>query len=1155
MGNNKSITLFFILLLICAGKTIAQVSPFYPIARDTFKVIPQNKYFISSVAVLPGSEIILINNKTLSKADYTFSYSEGYFSLNKEVKPALFDTIIIMYQSYITGLKKEYKNRTLVIIPGKENTPVSKIVLNEKKVPISESIFGKGIQKSGSLIRGFQVSSNRDFTLNSGLRLQLSGRISEDIEIVAALSDENIPIQPEGNTERLNEIDKVFIQLKHKNVIGTFGDYELKVNSGEFSKLNRKLQGLKGEFFAGDFQGGIAIASSRGKFNTYLLSGRDGNQGPYRLYGANNENDITVIAGSEKVFVDGLEMKRGENNDYIIEYSTAQVTFTSRRLITSASRISVDFEYTDRRYQRNFLGLNLATKLLDDKLKLAFNYYREGDDQGNLVDYTLTDEEKKTLEQAGNDRTKAVVTGVSVATPDSTGKVQGFYSKSDTTINGNRFSYYIYAPSSAKSIYNVVFTYVGEGKGDYSRVTLSNYKFAGIGAGSYLPVKYLPMPELKQNANLIIETSFIKNINFNIELAGSSYNANRFSSTSGSDNSGFAANLYFDLKPVDLNLLQTDLGKVSFNVRERYMQSKYSPFDRINPVEFNRDYNYSSNINADEELREINLNYLPSARLNLNTKYGMLKKGGDFKSDRYVIAAKFNDPESGYLEYNFDYVNTDNLALSSSWNKQNGRAYYTIGKFRPGIEFLFENKEEKKNNTDSLYTSSLRYFEAAPYVELVKITGFDLRTQVSFREESAPVAGIMQKQSDAFLRSLKIGFRLIPEISSTINLTLRNKTYTSVFRQKGYSDNETFLIYSQNKLNFFNSAVTGDIYYEAATEQTAKQQKVFVKVAKGSGNYKYIGDVNGNGVADENDFELTAYDGEFVVIMLPTDQLFPVVDLKTSSKWNVDFAKIFASDGFFAKILRPVSTETFIRIEENSKISSTKDIYLLNLSKFLNDSTTIRGSNYFQQDIFLFKNESDLSIRTRFSERKSLSQYSGGAEKGFSNEKSVRVRFQMVDEISNQTDYINQNDNYFSQTANNRSRQIYKNELSTDFSYRPENNIEAGLKIVVGKIEDKFPKEPTEISSNSQILRINFSFVGIGRLRAEFERNELVANTGNFIPYEVTNGNQIGKNYFWRFSFDYRLAANFSASVNYDGRMQGGSRVIHSLRAEARAFF
>jgi len=88
------------------------------------------------------------------------------------------------------------------------------------------------------------------------------------------------------------------------------------------------------------------------------------------------------------------------------------------------------------------------------------------------------------------------------------------------------------------------------------------------------------------------------------------------------------------------------------------------------------------------------------------------------------------------------------------------------------------------------------------------------------------------------------------------------------------------------------------------------------------------------------------------------------------------------------------------------------------------------------------------------------------------------------------------------------------------------------------------------------LIRINLSFAGTGRLSIELERTELLANTTqNFLPYELTAGNQLGKNYFWRLNFDYRLASFLQTTVSYDGRLQGSSKVVHTARAEARAYF
>ncbi|MBK7868736.1 MAG: hypothetical protein IPJ75_18035 [Ignavibacteriales bacterium] len=85
---------------------------------------------------------------------------------------------------------------------------------------------------------------------------------------------------------------------------------------------------------------------------------------------------------------------------------------------------------------------------------------------------------------------------------------------------------------------------------------------------------------------------------------------------------------------------------------------------------------------------------------------------------------------------------------------------------------------------------------------------------------------------------------------------------------------------------------------------------------------------------------------------------------------------------------------------------------------------------------------------------------------------------------------------------------------------------------------------------------MNFSFAGTGRVRFEVERTELIKNdTENFLPFELTNGNLVGKNYFWRLNFDYRISANLQSTLGYDGRSQGGGKVIHTARAEVRAFF
>ena len=1152
----KRIIVIFLIIIQITPLLLAQEKFNSIEVVDTFRVNLANSYKLKSLSILPYSEKITLGDKVLSRDFYSIDYIHGRFHLSDSLFYSLLDTVVIEYQTVLMGLKREYKRRSLVIKFDDKFQDSIRVIKDESGALTTDEIFGKDIQRSGSIIRGFTVGTNKDFSVNSGLRLQMSGKLSDDIEIVAALTDENTPIQPEGNTERLEELDKVFIQFRHPNVIGTFGDYELVGSTGEFGKINRKLQGLKGEFNYDNYGGVVSFASARGKFNSVQFNGDDGNQGPYRLTGINNERDIIAIAGSERIYVDGEELKRGENNDYVIEYANAEITFTPNRLITSVSRITVDFEYTDRQFQRNFVGTNFNGKFLNDKFIVGVNFFSEADDENSPIDITLSDDEKEILKQAGDRRNLAVRDGVVLAQLDSLGRRIGAYSKIDTVINGQSLVYYNYKPGNINSIYNVTFSYLGNGEGDYIKESIGKYKFVGLKQGQYLPVRYIPIAESKQVGNIIVSGEIVPGLNLSLELAGSLWDKNNFSSIDDNDNSGYARNLKLSFRKNDFNLGFAKLNKIGVSFRDRFVASRFTSLDRFNSVEFNRDYNITQSQQSDETLREASIIINPIEQISLSSSYGSLKKGKLFSSERFWTDISISEYENINAGYKIDYVESVSGNLSSSWNKQNGFLKYSLGIFTPGLDYLFENKKDYFQRADSLLTGSLRYTEIAPTLNIANIFGLTLSTRYSFRSEFSPVNGEFTKESDTRTQLYSLSYGKIKEVKSEMSIVFRNKNYSENSEKLGLLDNETVLLRSQNRFDFWQRFITGELYYEASSQKTARLEKVFIRVQQGTGNYIYLGDINLNGLSDEEEFEPTIYEGDYILTTVPTDELFPVIDLKTNTRWKIEFEKIFKSNSIFKKILTPVSTETNYRIEENSKVKNSKDIYFLNFSKFLDDSTTLKGFNLFQQDLNLFNNNNDFSLRFRFSERRNLNQYSGGLEKGYLNERSVRLKFRMGDEINNLTDYNIKNEIVSAPPNLNRSINVTASELSTEFSYRPFKDIEFGLRLIVGIITDKFPTKPTEIANNDQLLRFTYSLAGKGRIRIEIERDELTAgNTNNIIPFTITQGKVIGKNYLWRLNFDYRLTTNLQTTIAYNGRKQGSGDIIHTLRAEARAYF
>jgi len=295
----------------------------------------------------------------------------------------------------------------------------------------------------------------------------MTGDLGNNLFIRAAISDDNIPIQPEGNTQVLQEFDKVFIEIEKDRTKLIAGDYELGRPNSYFMNYYKKLKGFSASnLYSSDKGWDISnrgsFAISRGKFKRLELQTQEGNQGPYRLEGENGDLFLQVLSGTEKVYADGQLLKRGDNYDYIIDYNRAEIRFTPNMIINANKRIIVEYEYATQNYLRSLYAT--STTFTKKKIKVDLNFYNEQDSKTTTGNVELDSTDLNILNLSGDGQ--SFKSGVFIPEEgDFTGLVK-------YTINNNVLTY---APEATESAVSARFSNVGLGLGSYVIDDMAGY--------------------------------------------------------------------------------------------------------------------------------------------------------------------------------------------------------------------------------------------------------------------------------------------------------------------------------------------------------------------------------------------------------------------------------------------------------------------------------------------------------------------------------------------------------------------------------------------------------------------------------------------------------------------------------------------------------
>ena len=1116
------------------------------------KIAAIGSIYLDSLSVVPHTIIV-------SRFDTSYYSVDAISSLLTWKKPTGIDSVSIVYRVFPIQWGAVIRRANYDSIKNKfvAQSSIHKTLLSNELFD-----FGNTITINGSYGRSIGFGNNQDAVFNSQLNLQVSGMLGDSIRLDAVITDNNIPVQPDGTTRQINEFDKVLLQFRKKGWEINMGDIDLLQNQNYFLHFYKRLQGFSYQrqtLSAKEVSDKLLVsgAIARGRFTRNIFQGQEGNQGPYRLQGANNEMYFTVLANTEKVFIDGELLLRGQDNDYTIDYNTASITFTPKRLITLDKRIQIEFEYSDRNFLNSLMYVS-EEKVFNRRFKLNVAAYDNSDAKNSPINQTLDNPQKQFLANLGDSVQNAFYPSVSRDT-FSISKI--LYARIKSSFCKD--SIYQYSTNADSAIYNLNFVEVSSNKGNYiplfNGINGNVYQWVmpvnGVPQGNYEPALFLVTPKKQQLITVSTDYKIDSLTVVKVAMAFSNYDVNTYSTKDKSNNAGYAGKI--DLVRRNNWYIHSKVLAIKASMGYEFVESRFKPLEDLHGVEFARDWGL-------ELTPAAATGHLPYASVEIRddkNNFFLYNVSEYLRSDHYKgmkQSVQYNQKNKDWqYKANFNFTNNSTPFTKGFFLRPSVEISKVISRLKNytiGVSYAVEQNEQRNLSTDSLTSLSFANKTFSGFLQSNQKQNNHWSFTYSNRSNELPsLASLITTDNSQT-------FNFLSELLENKNHRVRlNVTYRQLEvknnRLSSQKPDRDLIGRVEYMVNEWKGRITGRMLYETGAGQEQKKDFSYFEVPVGQGQYAWI-DYNKDGIPQLNEFEISFFSDQakYVRVFRPMNEYSKANYTQFNYSLLLNPGAVISSrNSKFNNLLAKFSLQSSMQIDK--KNMSEGNFQFNPFDGKITDSSLISLNSTINNTLSFNRLSSSwgLDISHSLHYNKALLTY--GLESQQLNEWILRGHVNIHQKYTITITQKMGDNNFYSPAFTNRNYQLRTFNCEPEFIYTCSNQFRliGSYQLTMKRNLPFYGDEKSVISSFNFGGKINA--VNNASLSGTITCSNITFNgvTNSTVGYIMLNGLSPGKNYLWNIEFTKRLINNLEINVGYEGRKPGDTKVIHTGRATVRA--